>query len=278
MLQDPRPWHPWSSFCLQSVSGETPNSVQPLVGPCVVGVLIPRMRLVSRKGDFQLHKQTSRRIVNMEAIQTRKEGVFSLEMVISRDPAASCRAPYREVQLALPPVHRSVLPAAPRLVSHIVVSSERGVLIVGEDVREIHLEAVPFVINHNLLAGQRERLLLFEMSPALYFTVLLNEKADLSNTQNGEPVSVPGTACGGLDVALCELTYYHRWRNISAEIKNSVSDLRTVLGISKGNYNVCELDKEAFRPLGAELCMPQPAACRFTQEDAWCWIAGWPTS
>ena len=132
--------------------------------------------MVSRKGDFQLHKQTPRHIVNMEAIQTRKEGVFSLEMVISRDPAASCCAPYREVQLALPPVHRSVLLAVPRLVSHIDVSSERGVLIVGEDVWEFHLEAVPFVINHNLLAGQRERLLLFEMSPPpLYFTVLLNK-------------------------------------------------------------------------------------------------------
>ena len=121
--------------------------------------------MVSRKGDFQLHKQTPRLIVNMEAIQTRKEGVFSLEIVISRDPTASCRAPYREVQLALPPVHGSVLPAAPRLVSHTDVSSERGVLIVGKDVTEFHLEAVPFVINHNLLAGQREHLLLFEMSP-----------------------------------------------------------------------------------------------------------------
>ena len=126
------------------------------------------MRLVSRKGNFQLHKQTRHRIVNMEAIQTRKEGVFSLEMVIS-NPAASCCAPYREVQLAQLPVHRSMLPAAPRLVSHIDVSSERGVLIVGEDVREFHLEAVPFVINHNLLAGQRECLLLFEMSPGTIF-------------------------------------------------------------------------------------------------------------
>ena len=62
----------------------------------------------------------------MEAIQTLKEGVFSLEMVISRDPAASSRAPNREVQLALPPGHRSVLSVAPRLVSHIDVSSERG--------------------------------------------------------------------------------------------------------------------------------------------------------
>ena len=110
-----------------------------------------------------------RRIVNMEAIQTGKEGVFSLEMVISRDPAASYRTPYCEVQLALPPVHRSVLPAAPRLVSHIDVSSEWGVLIVGEDVREFHLEAVPFVINHNLLAGQRERLLLFDTVQLRWF-------------------------------------------------------------------------------------------------------------
>ena len=132
----------------------------------------------------------TRRIVNMEAIQTGKEGVFSLEMVISKDPAASCRAPYREVQLALPPVHRSVLPAAPRLVSHIDVSSKRGVFIVGEDVREFHLEAVPFVLNHNLLAGQRERLLLFDMSPALYFTVLLNEKADLSIAMYVTPTDI----------------------------------------------------------------------------------------
>ena len=168
-IRAPRPWQPWTSFRLQSVSGETPNSVQSRLQAWLVGVLIPRMRLVSRKGNFQLHKQTPRRIVNMEAIQTCKEGISGLEMVISRDPAASCRAPYREVQLALPPVHRSVLPAAPRLVSHINVSSERGVLTVGEDVREFHLEAVPFVIHHNLLAGQRERLLLFEMSPRLIF-------------------------------------------------------------------------------------------------------------
>ena len=71
-----------------------------------------------------------------------------------------------EVQLALPPVHWSVLPS---LVSHIDVSSERVVLIVREDVREFHLEAVPFVINHNLLAGQRECLLLFEMFPSPIF-------------------------------------------------------------------------------------------------------------
>ena len=100
----------------------------------------------------------------MEAIQNRKEGVSILEMVISRDPAASSRAPYREVQLALPLGHRSVLPVAPRLVSLIDVSSERGVLIVGEDVWERGLKVTSLIINQNLLAGQRH-LPLFEIDP-----------------------------------------------------------------------------------------------------------------
>ena len=103
-------------------------------------------------------------------------------------------------------------------------------------------------------------------SPALYFMVLLDEKADLSiamyvtltDIQNTEPVSVPGTACGGLEVALCELMYYHRWLNISAELENGIFDGHTVLGIPKGYYNVFELDKEAFRPLGAELSLHAP--------------------
>ena len=80
----------------------------------------------------------------------------------------------------------------------------------------------------------------------------------LTDIQNGEPVSVPGTAYGGLEVALCELTYYHRWLNISAELENGVFDGRTVLGIPKGYYNICELDKEAFRPLDAELSLHAP--------------------
>ena len=80
----------------------------------------------------------------------------------------------------------------------------------------------------------------------------------LTDIQNGEPVSVPGTACEGLEVALCELTYYHRWLNISAELENGIFDGRTVLGIPKGYYNVCELDKEAFRPFGDELSLHAP--------------------
>ena len=76
-----------------------------------------------------------------------------------------------------------------------------------------------------------------------------------TDIQNGEPVYVPGTACVGLEVALCELTYYHRWLNISAELEKGVFDGRTVLGIPKGYY---ELDKEAFRHLGAELSLHAP--------------------
>ena len=82
----------------------------------------------------------------------------------------------------------------------------------------------------------------------------------LTDIQNGEPVSVPGTVCGGLEGALCELTYYHRWLNISAELENGIFDGHTVLGIPKGYYNVCELDKEAFRPLGAELSLHAPTS------------------
>ena len=84
----------------------------------------------------------------------------------------------------------------------------------------------------------------------------------LTDIQNGEPVylvSVPCTACGGLEVALCELKYYHCWLNIRAELlNNKVSDGHTVLDIPDGYYNVCELDKDAFRPLGAELSLLAP--------------------
>ena len=132
------------------------------------------------------------------------------------------------------------------------------------------------------LARQSARFSL-KCPPALYFSVLLNEKADLSiamyvtltDIQNGEPVSVPGTACGGLEVALCELTYYHRWLNIGAELENGIFDGHTVLGIPKGYYNVCELDKEAFRPLGAELSLHAPTgrlqiSTKKKKKNAWC--------
>ena len=73
----------------------------------------------------------------------------------------------------------------------------------------------------------------------------------LTDIRNGEPIylaknlSVPGTTCRGLEVALCELTYYHRWLNIGAELGNSRVS-------TDGYYNVCELD-DVFQPLGTDL-------------------------
>ena len=90
----------------------------------------------------------------------------------------------------------------------------------------------------------------------LWFTVYVT----LTGIQNGDPVYLAKnlSASWGL-VALCELTYYHRWLNIGAELgKNKVSDGRTVLDIPDGYYNVCELDEEAFRPLGAKLRLHAP--------------------
>ena len=83
----------------------------------------------------------------------------------------------------------------------------------------------------------------------------------LTDIQNGEPVylaSVPGTACRGLEVALCELTYYHRWLNIGAALENNqVSTGRTTLKIPDGYYNACELD-DVLQPLGTELRLHAP--------------------
>ena len=43
----------------------------------------------------------------------------------------------------------------------------------------------------------------------------------LTDLQNGEPAYLARPLCvpaGGLEVALCELTYYHQWHNISAAL------------------------------------------------------------
>ena len=70
--------------------------------------------------------------------------------------------------------------------------------------------------------------------------------------------SIPGTAFVGLEVALCELTYYHRWHNIGAALENNqVLTGRTTLKIPDGYYNACELD-DVLQPLGAELCLHAP--------------------
>ena len=71
-------------------------------------------------------------------------------------------------------------------------------------------------------------------------------------------VCVRGGGGRGLEVALCKLTYYHRWLNIGAALENNqVSTGRTTLKIPDGYYNACELD-DVLQPLGAELRLHAP--------------------
>ena len=78
----------------------------------------------------------------------------------------------------------------------------------------------------------------------------------LTDLQNGEPVYLTRPLSGGLGVALCELTYYHQFYNISAAIKNNqIRNGPTT--IPDGYYNVCELDK-FFQLLNTELTLHTP--------------------
>ncbi|MCU7902351.1 MAG: hypothetical protein KZQ66_10430 [Candidatus Thiodiazotropha sp. (ex Lucinoma aequizonata)] len=81
----------------------------------------------------------------------------------------------------------------------------------------------------------------------------------LTDIQNGEPTPLAKTlSTGELEVALCELTYYHRWYNIRAALGNNrVSSNSVWSPIPDGYYNTCELN-EAFKPLGAELNLHAP--------------------
>ena len=78
----------------------------------------------------------------------------------------------------------------------------------------------------------------------------------LTDLQNGEPaylarsLSVPA---GGLEIALCELTYYHQCHNISAPLKNNQVSNGQTTTVPDGYYNVCELSEDVFQPFGAEL-------------------------
>ena len=75
----------------------------------------------------------------------------------------------------------------------------------------------------------------------------------LTDLQNGKPVYLTRSLSGGLEVALCELTYYHQLYNISAALKNN-QILNASTTIPDWYYNVCELD-ELFQVLGAELTL-----------------------
>ena len=96
----------------------------------------------------------------------------------------------------------------------------------------------------------------------------------LTGIQNGEPVYLTRSvrnlpvsavspehtsACRVPEAALCELTYYHRWENVSAALgNNEVSTEDGTTSIRDGYYNVCELDEEMFQPLGAVLSLHAP--------------------
>ena len=57
----------------------------------------------------------------------------------------------------------------------------------------------------------------------------------LTDLQNGEPVYRTRPLSGGLEVALCELTYYHQFYNISAALKIIRSEMdprRYLMGIT----------------------------------------------
>ena len=229
------------------------------------------MRFFSGKGDSQLLKNTPSGEVNMEAIQTRKERIYGLEVVLNRDATSGGGAPNREVQLALPPIERSDFPGLPSLVCHSDIPGEWGVLVLGEDVLERGLKVTSPVINYNLLAGLIR--LLFEMEPRPICCRAFERVGPLVHAlghyvRHTHRHSKWGTGLScicsrhclwGLEVALCELTYYHRWLNMGAELlNNKVSDGGTVLDIPDGYSNVCELDEAAFRPLGAELSLHDP--------------------
>ena len=78
----------------------------------------------------------------------------------------------------------------------------------------------------------------------------------LTDLQNGDPVYLTRPLSGRLVVALCELTYYHQFYNITAALKNNqIGNGPTT--IPDGYYNVCELN-EFFQLLDAKLTLHTP--------------------
>ena len=73
----------------------------------------------------------------------------------------------------------------------------------------------------------------------------------LTDIQKGESVCLTRSLSGELEVALCELTYYHLLHNIRGTER--VSNDHTTMLVPGGYYNAHELDEEVFKPLGAKL-------------------------
>ena len=136
-----------------------------LVGSGIVGVLISRMRVFSRKGDFQLLKKTSSGVVGVKGVKTSEERICGLEVVLERDTASSGGAPNSEIKLVLPPIERLGLPGIPSLIRcRDRAPGEWGILVLVENVLERGIEAISLAVNYFMLVGQRERLFLFEMA------------------------------------------------------------------------------------------------------------------
>ena len=105
-----------------------------------------------------------------------QEGAYLLGGGPQMKPHNGRGAPEGEVKLTLPPAEGSVLPDLPCLVCHCNVSSERRVLIVGEDVREHGLKLTPLIVDHYFLVGQRQSCLLFEMAACPIFCLAIKRK------------------------------------------------------------------------------------------------------
>ena len=73
----------------------------------------------------------------------------------------------------------------------------------------------------------------------------------LTDVQNGEPVYLTRSLSGGLEVALCEMTYSHQWYIIRGA--RQVSNEHTAVLVPDGYYKARKLDEEIFKPLGAKL-------------------------
>ena len=77
----------------------------------------------------------------------------------------------------------------------------------------------------------------------------------LTDLQNGEPVYLTRSLSGGLEVALCELTYYVLTPVVQYQLRTKKNQiLNGPTTIPDGYYNVCELD-EFFQLLSAELTL-----------------------
>ena len=64
----------------------------------------------------------------------------------------------------------------------------------------------------------------------------------LTDVKNGEPVYLTRSLSGGLEVALCEFTYYHKWYNIRGV--GRVSNEHTAVLVPDGYYNACNRSRE----------------------------------